>query len=246
MKILLGTETTRHQLGAAYILLKMAISDGIGSMLTKHNRQIYEDIQAVILHEMRARLCMKSKKDTSMASIMDDYVDNRNLPCKLIETYTTVMKSNVELKLLLAAFGFQSLPFPGSRDGTGSVVFGFIGRNSRARSVPAGDSTGKAVQADAWHFMTSNFDECGILAWQGSHWSVVKRMHESDGRVDAIFCLDPGSTSAREARLDSRDPSTCLYFFKKNPALLEQMRPLVEALLEIAENEKSEPGSSEV
>lgn len=246
MKRLLGPENTRHQLCSAYILLKMIISDSIGSMLVNYNKRIYEEIQAVILHEMRMRLSMKYQKSTVMDTILDDYMDSGTLPCKLVEAYATVMKSNVELKLLLAAFGFQPVPFPGSIDGTGALVFRLYGQNIRMRTDSTRDSTSKSVQNNAGYFMISNFDECGILSWQGFHWSVVKSITESDGHVDAIYCLDPGSPTSRELRLDTRDPATCLYFFKKNITLLEKMLPLVENLLETAEDEKQEPDSIEI
>ena len=223
MKSLLGVEGTRYQMAESYILLKIAISDDIGTMLAKHHEQIYEDIQAVILHEMRTRLLMKYKKSTTMTTILDEYVETGSIPCKLVEAYATVMKSNVELKLLLAAFGFQPVPFPGSRDGTGSIVI-----------------THRGKQTDAWQFMLSNFNDCGILAWQGFHWSAVKAIIESDGEVDAIYCLDPGSMTARNLPLDPHDSSTSLYFFKKNTALLEKMVPLVETQLGNKIDEKEE------
>ena len=223
MKMALNAEVQRFQLAAAYILLKMSISDSVGGVLTRHDELIYGDIQAVILHEMRTRLCAKYKKSTTMASILDDYVATGSVPCKLVEAYATVMKSNVELKLLLAAFGLQPVLFPGSTDGTGALVI-----------------THHGDQGDAWRFMLSNFDECGILAWQGFHWSAVKAIIETDGEVDAIYCLDPGTPAARGLPLDPRDSRTSLYFFKKNAVLIEQVLPLVVKSLGTTIEEKKE------
>jgi hypothetical protein len=240
LKAQLNAESSRYQLGAAFILLKLATSDAIGEMLTTLDKTIYEDIQAVMLYEMRARLTTKYKASTTMATILDEFVDSDKLPCKLVEAYATVIKSNVELKLLLAAFGFKPVPFPGSRDGTGALVFPRQGQRGMSKNQNAKDSSMNSKQYDGSSFLLANFDDSAVLAWQGFHWSAVKSINETDGHVDAIYCLDPGSYHARELRLDTRDPGTCLYLFKKDTALLEKLRPLVHALLGISPEEKKE------
>ena len=105
--------------------------------------------------------------------------------------------------------------------------------NKQARGAKS-----KSVSDDVSHFLITNFDDCAILAWQGFHWCVVKSMEENDGHIDALYCLDPGTLAARNVRLDTRDPVTNLYFFKKDPDLLEKVEPLVNDLLEHPVEEK--------
>ncbi|MBN2154133.1 MAG: hypothetical protein JW839_21940 [Candidatus Lokiarchaeota archaeon] len=218
---------TRYQLATTYLLLRAARSEAIQEALSKYDLAVYEDIQPVILYEMRVRLCGKRGGGGPIADMLDAYTETGGITAKLLEAYATVVKSNVEVKMLMALFGYRQVVFPGSEDGTGALPMVAVtgGRGAKERLKPKGSSTGEA-------FLTDHFDRCGILVLKDAHWSAVKSLFIEDGHVWALFFLDPGLPRNKEFRLDPWDSRARLYFFKREPGLEKTMAGLVHGLLE--------------
>ncbi len=218
---------TRYQLAAAYLLLQAARSDAIQDALVKQDAAVYEDIQPVILYEMRVRLCGKRAGGGPIGAMLDAYTETGRIPAKLVEAYATVVKSNVEVKLLMALFGYRQVAFPGSEDGTGALpMIAVSGKRGTKDHLASKD--GAAGEA----FLIDNFDSCGILVLKDAHWSAVKSLNIEEGHVWSIYFLDPGTSREREFRLDPWDLRARLYFFKKVPGLQATMARLVNGLLE--------------
>jgi hypothetical protein len=222
---------TRYQLAEAFLLLEATRSEAIQDALAKHDAAAYEDILAVILYEMRVRLCGRRARGGPMADMLDAYAETGKIPVKLLEAYATVVKSNVEVKLLMALFGYQQVAFPGSEDGTGALPVLALARKrgSKDRVSTKDRSAGEA-------FLIDHFDKCGILVLKDAHWSAVKTLIIEDGHAWSLHFLDPGIARGREFRLDPWDSRARLYFFRKEPSLQAIMKGLVNGLLERREH----------
>jgi hypothetical protein len=222
---------TRYQFTEAFLLLVTGRADAIQDALAKCDAAAYEDILAVILYEMRVRLCGRRAEGSPMADMLDTYTETGKIPAKLLEAYATVVKSNVEVKLLMALFGYQQVAFPGSEDGTGALPVSALARKkgSKDRGSTKDRSAGEA-------FLIDNFDKCGILVLKDAHWSAIKALTIEDGHAWSLHFLDPGISRGREFRLDPWDQRARLYFFRKEPALQSTMAGLVNGLLERREN----------
>ena len=231
LKSMLDSENTRHQVAAAFILLKTAISDLVQEMLAQHDPAAYEDIQAVILYEMRTRLRVKRTGSAANQGIVDEYVDTGKITGQLLQSYAMIVKSNVELKLLLAMFGYQFVPFPGSTDGTGALSLGHGPKRGKVVEPSTRKSYAYTSPSLAIAFLIQNFDDCGILVCRNAHWSAIKAMAIADNRLEALYYLDPGSTTNKEFTLNMNDPSSRLYCFRKNAGLLEKSRHTLHDLL---------------
>jgi hypothetical protein len=218
---------TRYQLAEAFLLLESARSEAIQDALAEHDAAVYQDIVAVILYEMRVRLCGRRAGGGPMAEMLDAYSETGKIPARLLEAYATVVKSNVEVKLLMALFGYEQVAFSGSEDGTGALPVSAL---SRKRGLKERLSTDARSAGEA--FLIDNFDKCGILVLKDAHWSAIKAMIIEDGHAWSLHFIDPGIARGREFRLDPWDPRARLYFFRKEPALLTVMAGLVKGLLE--------------
>ncbi|MEX2680494.1 MAG: hypothetical protein Q6373_002765 [Candidatus Sigynarchaeota archaeon] len=219
---------TRYQLACAYLLLRAARSDAIQDALAKFDAVMYEDIQPVILYEMRVRLC--GKRGGPIADMLDTFTETGKVTARLLESYATTVKSNVEVKLLMALFGYKQVAFPGSSDGTGALPVVEI---SRKRGIKERSAIKDRVASET--FLIDNFNTCGILILKDAHWSAVKSLIIEDGHVWSICFLDPGISREREFQLDPWDARARLYFFKKDPVLQATMARLVHDLLEQSE-----------
>ncbi len=218
---------TRYQLAEAFLLLDAAKSDAVQDALVKHDATAYEDILAVILYEMRTRLCGRRTGISTMAEMLDAYVETGKIPANLLEAYATVVKSNVEVKLLMALFGYKQVMFPGSEDGTGALPVSTLAqkRGSKDHVSTKDRSAGEA-------FLIDNFDKCGILVLKDAHWSAIKALIIVDGHTWTLHFLDPGIARGREFRLDPFDPRARLYFFQREQALQAKMASLVNGMQE--------------
>ncbi len=217
---------TRYQLAEAFLLLEAARTDAVQGALAERDAAVYEDILAVILYEMRVRLCGRRAGDSPMAEMLDAYTETGKIPAKLLEAYATVVKSNVEVKLLMALFGYRQVQFPGSEDGTGALPVSALARKRGSKDLV---STKNRSAGEA--FLIDNFDKCGILVLKDAHWSAIKTLTIEEGHAWSLHFLDPGVTRGREFRLDPWDSRARLYFFKKEPAIQSTMAGLVNGLL---------------
>nr|MDO8086942.1 hypothetical protein [Candidatus Sigynarchaeum springense] len=218
---------TRYQLACAYLLLQAARSETIQEALVKYDAALYEDIQPVILYEMRVRMCGKRAGSGPIADMLDVFIETGKVPARLLESYATTVKSNVEVKLLMALFGYKTVAFPGSEDGTGALTVAKASGKRWTKGCPAARDR-SADEA----FLMDNFDTCGILVLKDAHWSAVKSLTIEDGHEWSLHFLDPGIPRGQEFRLDPWNPRARLYFFKKDPGLQSKMARLVRGLLE--------------
>lgn len=212
---------TRYQLAEAFLLMKAMSTEAIQEMLSKHDATTYEDIIPVIRYEMRARVCGR-RTAGQMVSMLDTFTETGKIHPQLLEAYATVVKSNVEIKLLMALFGFHQIPYAGSEDGTGALPVSSLSGKKGSRVIQRGDS-----RSAGEIFLIDNFDKCGILVLKDAHWSAIKGLVLLDGRVLSLYFLDPGINRDREFRLDPWDARARLYFFSKESRLETGMSGIV-------------------
>lgn len=232
LKRLLERAGTRYQLAEAFLLLKAMCSDAIQEALATHDAASYEDIMPVIRYEMQERV--RGRRTAGLVvEMLDSFVKSGEIPAQLLEAYATVVKSNVEIKLLMALFGYRPVPYPGSDDGTGALPVSAL-----ARGKPKGtkEATASGHRSAGEAFLIDNFDKCSILVLKDAHWSAIKTLVVEDGTVWAMYFLDPGITSNREFHLDPWDARARLYLFTRDAVLEASMARLVHAMLSSKEH----------
>ncbi len=219
----LEKENTRYQFDAAYIILKSAISDKIHECLVEHDPAIYEFFRDVILYDINTKLGIYERKAKNISERpVRDFIERGTISAGLLKLYAGIIKTDIELKLLLAVFGYQFVPYPRCTDGTGSVLF----------SALLYTKNGHANAEGGIGFLTGHFGRGKALINKGSHWVVVKKMITREGNPIELYYIDPSSVAPVETILGRHEKNARVYMFKHVTSLGEKMRVELQSLLE--------------
>jgi hypothetical protein len=224
-----------HQVALAYLLLKLASNDEVQDILNKFDEENYEYTQEVVLFEMRRRLTRgHHRRAKFLETQLDRFQETGDISKGLLKEYATRIKTDRELKLLLAGFGYKVVPFPYSPDGTASINFGLVDHivDSGIIKDEKINST-KGLIFYMYDFLKDHFQDHIILINTGFHWVSAKRIIGDDGeKTMNLFYMDPSHPS-RPRRLDFISTKQNIYFFKLDDKLRKTMKEFLEKTIGI-------------
>ncbi|MHA1714401.1 MAG: hypothetical protein ACTSXP_02045, partial [Promethearchaeota archaeon] len=204
--------------------------------LTSHDPVNYEYIQSVIIHELKKRMVGRvSRISRSIEKDLNEYLNKGRITTNFLKEYTTKIKTDIELKLLMASFGFTLKRFPYSIDGTGSLDF------SLAPLIIESDlvkdealKTRKAMYRFMNTFLQENFKNSAIIINTGFHWVAACKLVIDDDRGGAIklFYLDPAHNS-HPVLLRKWSYNKKFYFFNLDEKLNDIIRTDIIKILEL-------------
>ncbi|MEX2684577.1 MAG: hypothetical protein Q6373_023605, partial [Candidatus Sigynarchaeota archaeon] len=148
--------------------------------------------------------------------------------------YTTRIKTDVELKLLMALFGYKFVRFPYSADGTGSVNFDTI-EQIISSNVIKDDQLNSYDEIFEFMitFVEVNFDKSVTIINTGAHWVTAQQLIlQDDKRIPELYYLDPTS-SPKPIRLNDWKRNIWFYFFQPDQQLRDRMKPVIEKVLDL-------------
>lgn len=235
---LLDPVNSRHQVSAAYLLLKCAMSAKVHEILSSYDPENYEYVQGVLEYEIRNRMAGKSEKHgKSLDKMVDAYLkkgEKWDIDKVFLYEYTTRIKTDVELKLLMALFGYKFIRFPYSADGTGSINFDTI-EQVISSNVIKDDQLNSYDEIFEFMitFLEVHFDKCVTIINTGAHWVTGQQLIlQDEKRIPELYYLDPTSTS-KPIRLNDWKRSIWFYLFQPDPQLRDRMKPVIEKVVEI-------------
>ncbi|MBD3188283.1 hypothetical protein GF325_15720 [Candidatus Bathyarchaeota archaeon] len=225
---------SRHQVACALIILKAAQSKEIHDCLTEYDPENYEYIQEVITYELRKRMKGKVGRGKSLEKRLDSYLKNGKLDNVFLREYTTRIKTDVELKLLLACFGYRFTRFPYSPDGTGSINLEMIDH-----VIKSG-----LIQDDAMNnydeilefmltFLKVNFSKGHVLINTGFHWVPAVKLQLEDRRFPELYYLDSTHQQGDLVKLMEWKSSKWFYLFQMDPKLKKAISSVVSSIMGI-------------
>jgi hypothetical protein len=235
---LLGMVNSRHQVAAAYLLLKSAVCEHVLDLLTKFDADNYEFVHGIIEYELRKRMTGKSEKfGKSLDKLVETYLKKGEKWDKdkvFLYEYTTRIKTDVELKLLMALFGYKFVRFPYSADGTGSINFDTIDQIISSTIIKEDQLNN---YDEIFEFMITfievNFEKCVMILNTGAHWVTAQQLIlQDEKRIPELYFLDPTSTS-KPIRLSDWKKNIWFYLFQPDETLRTTMKPIVERLLDL-------------
>lgn len=225
---MLDTENSRHQVAAAYLILLAARSSDIEEQLTRFDPANYEYIQSVIIYELEKRMQGKvGKIGKPLEKLLEGYAKKGTIDKTFLREYTTRIKTDIELKLLMALFGHAFVRFPYSPDGTGSVSFEQIDNIVSSNLVKDETlNTYDEIYEFMLTFVEAKFDTCTMLINTGFHWVTAQKLVlDEDKRVPDLYYLDP-SSSSKPLKLVDWTRGKSFYLFAPDPALRAGMPAL--------------------
>ena len=228
-------ENTRHQYAVAYIILKAAHNDVIGNFLKSYDEMNYEFIQDVISFELQKRMKGKSEEfSKSLEKQLKQYIEKDKLNKVFLHEYTTRIKTDVELKLLMAIFGYKFLRFPYSADGTGAINFELIDDIIKSGMIKDESLNNyDEIFEFMLTFLEVQFPKCITLINTGFHWVTANKLILTDGkRIPDLFYLDPAASS-KPVKLSRWKKSKWFYLFQYDEKLRDEITPIVETLFNI-------------
>ncbi|MHA1791172.1 MAG: hypothetical protein ACTSVI_00925 [Promethearchaeota archaeon] len=232
---LMEDANTKHQVAAAFTILKAAKSDEIGDYLKRFDKDNYEFIQEVILHELQKRMTgQPGRIGRSLEKKLENYIKKGTFDKTFLQEYTTKIKTDVELKLLLACFGYRFVQFPYSPDGTGSInleTIDSIVKNNLIRDEESNNYD--EVLEFMLTFLKVNFDKCMILINIGFHWVPAAKIIIEDKRFPELYYLDSSRTRGELVKLTHWKSSKYFYFFRQDPILKIDMQRFLKRILEL-------------
>ncbi len=228
-------ESTRHQVVTAYILLRAARSDEISSLLKDYDADNYEFTRDIITYELERRMVGKSAMfNENLDKYLKSYFKKGNIDRAFLAEYTTRVKTDAELKLLMALFGYKFVRFPYSADGTGAINFALI-ENMIDLNIIQDESANN--YDDIFEFMLTfmelHFEKGVILINTGFHWVTAQRLIlEDDKRVPELFYLDP-STGSKPSKLTDFKSNIWFYIFQFDQDLRDRISDPVKRILNV-------------
>jgi len=235
---LLEMVNSRHQVAAAYMILKAAVSSKVFEFLMKIDPD-YEFVQGVIEYELRKRMTGKSEKfSKNLEKMTDHYLkkgEKADIDKVFLYEYITRMKIDVELKLLMALFGYKFLRFPYSADGTGAVNFDMIDQILSGNLIKDDQLNNyDEIFEFMLTFIEVNFDKSMMIINTGAHWVTAQQLILEDGkRIPQLFYLDPSSSSKPILMDLSSKRSVWFYIFQPDEQLRQGITPIVEKILDV-------------
>lgn len=232
-------ENSRHQFAAAYMILKGSVSSRVHEFLTKRDADDYEFMNDIIGYELKKRMTGKSEKySKSLDKLVDLFLkkgEKADIDKVFLYEYTTRMKTDQELKLLMALFGYKFVRVPYSADGTGAVNFDMIDQIIASGIIKEeGLNNYDEIYEFLLAFIEVNFDKSVMIINTGAHWVTAQEMIvEDEKRLPQLFYLDPSSTSKPLLMNLSDKKSVWFYVFQTDEQLRHDITPIVENLLDI-------------
>nr|MDO8084274.1 hypothetical protein [Candidatus Sigynarchaeum springense] len=235
---LLEPVNSRHQVAAAYLLLKCAFSPKVHELIGSYDPENYEFIQGILEYEIRNRMSGRSEKyGKSLDKMVNVYLkkgEKWDMDKVFLYEYTTRIKTDVELKLLMALFGYKFVRFPYSADGTGSVNFDTI-EQIISSNVIKDDQLNSYDEIFEFMitFVEVNFDKSVTIINTGAHWVTAQQLIlQDEKRIPELFYLDPTS-SPKPIRLNDWKRNIWFYFFQPDEQLRDRIKPIVEKVLDL-------------
>ncbi len=235
---LLESVNSRHQVAAAYMLLKCAMASKAHEVLASYDPDNYEFVQGVMEYEIQNRMTGKSEKyGKSLDKMSNAYLkkgEKWDIDKVFLYEYTTRIKTDVELKLLMALFGYKFIRFPYSADGTGSINFDTIDQVISSNVI-------KDDQLNSYDeifefmitFIEINFDKSVTIINTGAHWVTAQQLIlQDEKRIPELYYLDPTSSS-KPIRLNDWKRNIWFYLFQPDEQLRDRMKPVIEKLLDV-------------
>jgi hypothetical protein len=232
---LLKTPNARHQVAAAYMILKAAKSEEVCKFLSAFDTAEYEFIHEVILFELRKRLTGKAKFTTrSLEKLVEAYQKKGSIDRGFLYEYVMRVKSDKELKLLMALFGYKFVHFIYSVDGTGAINFEHIDQILGSGLIKDDSlNTYDEIFEFMLAFLEVNFAKSMILLNTGDHWVTLQKLIiEDEKRQPEIYFLDP-STTETPLKLFDLKTSAWYYVFQPDENLRAGITPVIEKLLDV-------------
>ncbi|MEX2684628.1 MAG: hypothetical protein Q6373_023860 [Candidatus Sigynarchaeota archaeon] len=185
-----------------YLLAKARLSRRISNWFERNDGSfVYEDFKLSIDMLIDSIAGREAKRDKALGSALK-YFKHGTIRKVFVARYLDQFKTQLELKVLAAMFGFEFVPYP--RDTMGNLYFA-NGDREMAEKI-------KFVQG-----MLAKPDHAAILGHGQSHWMVVHTLLKGgvDGQEYALGINDPlGSTQT--IPLKRLDHTYLFYFFKYN------------------------------
>ena len=235
----LEQDNSRHQFASAYMILKASVSSRVHEFLTQYDADDYEFMNDIIGYELKKRMTGKSEQfSKSLDKEVDHFLkkgEKADIDKVFLYEYTTRMKTDQELKLLMALFGYKFIRVPYSADGTGAVNFDMIDQIISSGIIKEETlNTYDEIYEFLLTFIEVNFDKSVMIINTGEHWVTAQQMIiQDEKRIPQLFYLDPSSTS-KPLLMDLSDKkSVWLYVFQADDELRRGITPIVEKLLDI-------------
>ncbi|HME56195.1 MAG TPA: hypothetical protein VKM55_28590 [Candidatus Lokiarchaeia archaeon] len=232
-------ENSKHQFAAAYMILKASVSGRVHEFLTNYDADNYEFMNDIIGYELKKRMTGKSEKfSKSLDKEVDHFLkkgEKASIDKVFLYEYTTRMKTDQELKLLMALFGYKFIRVPYSADGTGAVNFDMIDQIISSGIITDGALNNyDEIYEFLLAFIEVNFDKSAMIINTGAHWVTAQEMIiQDEKRIPQLFYLDPSSTSKPLLMNLSDKKSVWFYVFQTDEELRRGVTPIVEKLLDI-------------
>jgi hypothetical protein len=235
----LEQDNSRHQFAAAYMILKGCVSSRVHEFLTQYDADNYEFMNDIIGYELKKRMTGKSERfSKNLDKEVDHFLkkgEKADIDKVFLYEYTTRMKTDQELKLLMALFGFKFVRVPYSADGTGAVNFDMIDQIISSGIIKEEAlNTYDEIYEFLLTFIMVNFEKSVMIINTGAHWVTAQEMIiQDEKRIPQLFYLDPSSTS-KPLLMDLSDKkSYWFYVFQVDEELRRGITPVVEKLLDI-------------
>ena len=233
----LEQENTRHQFAAAYMILKACVSTRVHEFLTQFDADNYEFTNDIIGYELKKRMTGKSERfSKNLDKEVDHFLkkgEKADIDKVFLYEYTTRMKTDQELKLLMSLFGYKFIRVPYSADGTGAVNFDMIDQVISSGIIKEENLNNyDEIYEFLVTFIEVNFDKSAMIINTGDHWVTAQEMIiQDEKRLPQLFYLDPSSTSKALLMNLSDKKSVWFYVFQVDENLRRGITPIVEKLL---------------
>ncbi|MFX0102036.1 MAG: hypothetical protein ACFFCS_20895 [Candidatus Hodarchaeota archaeon] len=230
---LIKDKNSMHQVALAYLLLKLALNEEVQELLDGFNKDDYEYTQEVVWYEMKRRLTRGShKKAKFLEEQLEKFQEKGEISKGLLKEYATRIKTDRELKLLLAAFGYKVVPFPYSPDGTASINFGLVDHIVESGIIKDDDiNNPKGLLLYMFSFLKEHFQDHIVLINTGFHWISAKKIigDDEEKRMTLLY-MDPSHPS-KPRKLSFINTKQNIYFFKQDDKLKAIMKEFLEKIL---------------
>ncbi|MHA1683544.1 MAG: hypothetical protein ACTSUE_21575 [Promethearchaeota archaeon] len=213
----LSRRGTNSQFVMALVILEANADEAFKKFLVSADNETFEFTSIFINNLLQTRVFKKSPRAHENA--VDEYMNNGAISSKLLHEYAGKVKTDVELKLLFAAFGFRFIPWPGTVDGTGALQHLLRIKGKRKKDA-AGIPPKNVEFQDAHGFFIKNFDRNAVILNRGFHWVAVKKIVHDGREISAIFYLDPAALFGREIGLQLGRNNGRFYFFAPDEKFL--------------------------
>ncbi|MFX0102035.1 MAG: hypothetical protein ACFFCS_20890 [Candidatus Hodarchaeota archaeon] len=231
---LLSANNSLHQITAAYAILKGAKHKDLLNALKSFDALNYENL-GNINYELEGRVLMGYEEPSKdLAKGLKAYLKKGKIDAKFLNEYTTMFKSDVELKLLMAMLGYKFIRFPYSVDGTGSIDFEWVDKVVETELIEDNELNNyDEILEFMLAFLSVNFMKSAVLINVGLHWvSAINLIISDTTRFPDLYYLDP-QMEGEPVKLHDWKINKKIYIFQLDPLMRKKIRPSIEKLFDI-------------